>query len=76
MDILSNFEKDQQLLDRLKELLAFAPPAKLRRGLTDLFFHCFTESEDPGLPNQREFTEHFYYLLNFLSEIEEVSGKQ
>lgn len=76
MDILSNFEKDQKLLNELRELLIFAPPGKLRRGLTDLFFHYFTDSDDPGLPNQREFTEHFYYLINFLNEIEDHLHEQ
>jgi|GEM_PF-3316269 len=75
MDLLNQFEKDQKILNELKELLTFAPPNKIRRSLEDLIFHCFSETEEPGIICPPEMVTHFYYLINFLNEVEETLGR-
>ncbi len=67
-------ETDRHILSELKELLVFAPPGKLRRSLLDLYFHCMTTSETPDLPNHEELNLHFYYLINFLNEVESINN--
>ena len=67
-------ESDEKTLTELKELLEFVPPQKLRRSLTDLYFHCMMTSETPDLPNQEQLIAHFYYLINFLDEVSETVG--
>ncbi len=70
MDILDQFENDEKILQEVKSLLEFAPPASLRRSLEELFFHCFMASDNPNLPAQSEVVTHVYYLINFLNEVE------
>ena len=67
---LHQFESDQRILNELRELFDFAPPAQLRRSLEDFFFTFFTTHEEPSLPNQQEILKNFYYLINFLNEVE------
>ena len=62
---------DQRILSELKEFLEFVSPGKLRRSLLNLFFHSLLTSETPDLPNQEELVLHFYYLINFLNEVED-----
>ena len=71
---LDQFESDQRIINELRNLFDFAPPAHLRRSLEDVFFNFFTSHEEPSLPNQKETLKNFYYLINFLNEVE--SGKK
>ena len=70
MDIFKKLESDERILNELKDLLEFAPPAELRQSLEHLFFHTFMEDDSPGLPNKKTVVSHFYYLINFLNEVE------
>jgi len=67
---LDQFESDQTILNELRNLFDFVPPAQLRRSLEDFFFTFFTSQEEPSLPNQQETLKNFYYLINFLNEVE------
>ena len=67
---LDQFESDQRILNELKDLFEFVPPATLRRNLEDLFFVHISSQEEILLPNQKELIKNFYYLINFLNEIE------
>ena len=67
---LDQFESDQKIMNELRDLFDFVPPAKLRRSLEDFFFTFFTSHEEPTLPNQKETLKNFYYLINFLNEVE------
>jgi len=68
MNLFDQFEYDQKMLNELKSLFEFAPPAELRRSINDLLFAQLT-SENPELPNRQELLSHVYYLLNFLEEV-------
>ncbi len=68
MDLLNHFESEQKMLQELKDLFTFVPPALLRRHLEDLFFLYLSSSEDPDLPSG--FAQNFYFLMNFLNEME------
>ena len=70
MNPLDQFESDQRILNELKDLFEFVPPATLRRNLEDLFFIHFSSQDETSLPNQKELVKNFYYLINFLNEIE------
>lgn len=76
MDLLKNFESDQRILNELKDLLQFAPPGELRKSLEHTFFHIFMEEESPCLPNQKQIVSHYYYLINFLNEVERAVKNQ
>lgn len=67
---LDQFESDQKIMNELRDLFDFVPPARLRRSLEDVFFIFFTSQEEPSLPNQQETLKSFYYLINFLNEVE------
>lgn len=71
---LDQFESDQKLLNEIKDLFEFVPPATLRRNLEDLFFAHFSSLEEVSLPNQKELIKNFYYLINFLNEVENKWG--
>lgn len=68
-------EPDHRILAELRELFDFVSPGKLRRSLLDLYFHCQTTSETPELPNHEELNLHFYYLINFLNEVDEMDER-
>ena len=72
MDInpLDQFESDQKLLNELKDLFQFVSPAISRRNLEDLFFLHLSSQDEISLPNQKEVIKNFYYLINFLNEVE------
>lgn len=70
---LDQFESDQKILNELKDLFEFVPPATLRRNLEDLFFLHLSSQEETSLPNQKELIKNFYYLINFLNEMEDLS---
>ena len=67
---LDQFESDQNILNELKDLFEFVSPATLRRNLEDLFFLHLSSQEETCLPNQKELIKNFYYLINFLNEVE------
>ena len=67
---LDQFESDQKLLNEIKGLFEFVPPATLRRNLEDLFFLHLSSREEIALPNQKDLIKNFYYLINFLNEVE------
>ena len=69
---LDKFETDQRVLQELKILFQFANPAEIRRNLEDLYFLYMSSAEDPDLPNQKIFASNFYYLINFLNEMEKL----
>ena len=69
-DPLDAFEFDQKMLNELKDLFEFVPPGVLRRNLEDLFFLHLTSEHEIALPNQKELISNFYYLINFLNEVE------
>lgn len=58
------------MLQELKDLFAFVHPASIRRNLEDLYFLYLSSSEDPDLPTG--FAQNFYFLVNFLNEMEEL----
>lgn len=70
MNPLDQFESDQKILNELKDMFEFASPSKIRRSLEDLFFTHLT-SEDACLPNEKDLIKSFYYLINFLNEMED-----
>ena len=72
---LDAFEADQKILNELKDLFAFVAPAVLRRNLEDLFFLQLTSEQEVALPNQKELITNFYYLINFLNEVEDAQNK-
>lgn len=67
---LSQFEYDQKILHELKALFEFVSPSDLRRNLEDLFFLHFSSHEEGAFPNYKEFVSNFYYLINFLNEVD------
>ena len=67
---LDQFESEQKILRELKDLFQFAPPGLIRRNLEDLFFLYMSSTDDPDLPNQKDFIATYYYLINFLNEME------
>lgn len=71
MNPLDQFESDQLILNELKDLFQFVPPAKLRRSLEDIFFQHFSSQDEVCLPNQKEIVSNFYFLINFLNEVED-----
>lgn len=73
MNPLDQFEVERKMLKELKDLFDFVEPATIRRNLEDLFFLYMSSSEDPDLPNQKNFISSFYYLINFLNEMEPLS---
>ncbi|MEQ9402903.1 MAG: hypothetical protein RIM99_04905 [Cyclobacteriaceae bacterium] len=70
MNPLDQFESEQKMLNELKDLFKFVRPAVIRRNLEDLYFLYMSSAEDPDLPDQKNFTTNFYYLINFLNEME------
>lgn len=70
MNPLDQFESDQRILNELKDLFEFVSPATLRRNLEDLFFTHLSSQEDVSLPDQKDLIKNFYYLINFLNEVE------
>lgn len=72
MNPLNQFESEQKMLSELKDLFEFAKPETIRRNLVDLFFLYMSSDEDPDLPNQKSFISNFYYLINFLNEMDEI----
>ncbi len=74
-DPLDQFESEQKMLSELKDLFHFVPPNIIRRNLEDLYFLYMSSAEDPDLPNQKNFTTNFYYLINFLNEMDELMSK-
>ncbi len=69
MDPLDQFESDQRILNELKDLFEFVPPAQIRRGLIDLLFTHIT-SDNPCLPAEKDLLRTIYCLINFLHEVE------
>ncbi len=72
---LDAFEAEQKIMNELKDLFEFVRPALLRRNLEDLFFLHLTSEQEIVLPNQKELITNFYYLINFLNEVEEAHNK-
>lgn len=72
MNPLNQFEAEQKMLSELKDLFAFAKPEIIRRNLEDLFFLYMSSDEDPDLPDQKAFIANFYYLINFLNEMDSL----
>ena len=68
---LDQFESDQKLLNEVRELFQFVSPSALRRNLEDIFFLHLSSQEEVILPNQKELIKNFYYLINFLNEVED-----
>lgn len=73
---LNQFESEQKMLAELKDLFQFVSPRTLRRNLVDLYFLYMSSAEEPDLPNQKNFATNFYYLINFLNEMDELSKKE
>ncbi|GAB4251291.1 MAG: hypothetical protein Tsb0034_30320 [Ekhidna sp.] len=69
---LDQFESDQKILNELKGLFEFVSPSVLRRNLEDLFFLHLSSEDENMLPNQKELIKNFYYLINFLNEVENL----
>ena len=72
MNPLDQFESEQKMLSELKDLFQFATPTMIRRNLEDLFFLYMSSTDDPDLPNQKNFISNFYYLINFLNEMDKI----
>lgn len=70
MNPLNQFEAEQKMLSELKDLFEFVKPETIRRNLVDLFFLYMASDDDPDLPNQKNFVSNFYYLINFLNEMD------
>ena len=70
VDHLSEFESDQKILSELKSLFEFTSPGKLRRSLEDAIFNLLSVEEDLSLPNEKSLIRDFYFLINFLNEVE------
>jgi len=73
---LDQFESEQKMLSELKDLFQFVPPGTIRRNLEDLYFLYMSSTEDPDLPNQKGFVANFYYLINFLNEMDDLVNKK
>lgn len=73
---LDQFESEQKMLNELKELFQFATPGMIRRNLEDLFFLYMSSTDDPDLPNQKDFVTNFYYLINFLNEMDKLFDRR
>ncbi len=74
---LNQFESERKMLTELKVLFQFVPPKAIRRNLEDLYFLYMSSTEDPDLPNQKNFIANFYYLIDFLNEMDEIlKGKK
>ncbi len=74
-DKINQFEGEQKMLTELKDLFQFVPPKVLRRNLEDLYFLYMSSTDEPNLPSQKEFVTNFYYLINFLNEMEKLIKK-
>ena len=73
MNLLNQFESEQRILSELKSMFEFAPPAHLRRSIEDLFFIYLSIDEEIHI--NKQLTEHVYFLINFLNEVENVGRK-
>lgn len=72
MNPLNQFEYEQRLLNELRELFMFAPPATLRRSIEDVFFNLLTSDDETAI--NKELSHHIYLMINFLNEVEEMRG--
>ena len=75
MNPLDRYESEQKMLTELKNLFEIVPPSRIRRNLEDLFFLYLISDEDPQLPDRKNFITNFYFLINFLNEMELISKK-
>ncbi|WP_436516351.1 hypothetical protein [Ekhidna sp. To15] len=73
MSLLNEFENEQQLLNELKDLFEFAPPALLRRSIEDVFFNLIATEDELGV--SKKIAQHIYLLINFLNEAEQHVNK-
>lgn len=73
MNPLDAFELEQKMLTELKNLFEVVPPFQLRRNLEDLYFQYVTTEEHLELAPK--FNSNFYFLLNFLNEMDLLQQK-
>ena len=69
---LDDFESEQKILTHLKDLFEFVAPSILRRNLEDLLFLHLSSNEESALQNEKELIKNFYFLINFLNEVDDL----
>ncbi|MEO9802355.1 MAG: hypothetical protein ABJF04_03870 [Reichenbachiella sp.] len=61
-------------INLLENLFQFTPPTQLRQSLTYVFFNYLSNAKT-GLPNNFDrISEDFYFLIDFLEEVEKECG--
>ena len=63
--------KTEALNKHLTDLLFFAPPKDLRKSIHSVFFACLTQKEFIASDNFTEIATDFFFLINFLQDVEE-----
>jgi hypothetical protein len=63
-----------EVLEELKELFCFSPPAKIREHLMEMFFTYLIELEAKDYPNNhRDIVEDYYFLYLFLTKMDKLN---
>lgn len=64
-------DKTEALNEHLTDLLFFAPPKELRKSVHSVFFSCLTQKDFVASDNFTEIATDFFFLINFLQNIED-----
>ncbi len=67
----------EQVLEELKELFCFSPPAKIREHLMETFFTYLIELDSQDYPiNHRDIVEDHYFLYLFLTKMDNLNSNK
>lgn len=69
-------DKTDTLNKHLNDLLFFAPPKELRKSVHSVFFSCLTQKDFVASDNFTEISTDFFFLINFLQNIEDEMDKK
>lgn len=64
-------DKTADINKHLTDLLFFAPPKDLRKSVQSVFFNCLAQKDFVKSDNFTEITSNFFFLINFLQEVED-----
>ena len=64
-------DKTAAINKHLMDLLFFAPPKDLRKSLHSVFFNCLTQKDFVATDSFTEIANDFFFLINFLQDIED-----
>jgi hypothetical protein len=67
---------EKAALKKLEDLFEFASPASIRKSLNQVFFNYLVNNHHSLPLNFDRISEDFYYLMDFLEEVEEGANVQ